>query len=120
MATILVVDDSSSMRKLISFALQSAGHTIVEASDGAEGLDKAKSTNVNLVITDQNMPKMTGLELVKSLRALPNYKFTPILVLTTESSQDYKTKGREAGASGWIIKPFSPDTLNATVKKVLG
>lgn len=120
MATILVVDDSASMRQLVTFALKSDGHEIIQAGDGVEALNAAKTSQANLVITDANMPNMDGLTLVKELRALPSYKFTPILVLTTESSQDVKMKGREAGASGWIVKPFSPDQLKATIKKVLG
>lgn len=120
MATILIVDDSTSMRQLVTFALKSDGHEIVQASDGVEALNIAKTNQANLVITDANMPNMDGLTLVKELRGLPNYKFTPILVLTTESGQEMKTKGRQAGASGWIVKPFSPDQLKATVKKVLG
>ncbi len=120
MATILIVDDSSTMRQLVTFTLKAAGHTIVEAVDGADGLEKAKASQADLVLTDENMPNMTGMELIKSLRALESYKFTPMLVLTTESGDANKAKGKAAGASGWLVKPFSPDVLQATVKKVLG
>ena len=119
MATILIVDDSTSMRQLVTFALKGDGHEVIQAEDGVEALKLAKTSQADLVITDANMPNMDGLTLVKELRTLPNYKFTPILVLTTESSQDYKMRGKQAGASGWIVKPFSPDQLLATVKKVL-
>ncbi len=120
MARILAVDDSASMRQMVSFTLKGAGHDVVEASDGKEALDKAKGTQVDLVLSDVNMPVMDGLTLVKELRALPSYKFTPILMLTTESTGDKKMEGRKAGATGWLVKPFNPDQLLATIKKVLG
>ncbi len=118
--TILAVDDSASIRQMISFTLKGAGYEIVEAADGQEGLDKAKAKPVNLVLTDQNMPKMDGLTLIKSLRALPQYKTVPILMLTTESSDTMKAQGRAAGATGWLVKPFDPQKLLEVVKKVLG
>jgi two-component system chemotaxis response regulator CheY len=119
MASILAVDDSASMRQMVSFTLKGAGYEVVEAVDGAEALNIAKSRNVNLVITDVNMPKMDGISLISELRKLPAYKFTPLLMLTTESSTDKKQAGKAAGATGWIVKPFNPDQLLATVKKVL-
>ncbi|MBK8016855.1 MAG: response regulator [Betaproteobacteria bacterium] len=118
--TILAVDDSPSIRNMVAFTLKSAGYDVVEAVDGQDGLDKAKSKQVNLVLTDQNMPRMDGLTLVKNLRAMPQYKSAPILILTTESSDDMKAKGRAAGATGWLVKPFDPPRLLEVVKKVIG
>ncbi len=120
MATILAVDDSASMRQMVSFTLKGAGYTVIEASDGQEALDKAKQGGVDLVLSDVNMPVMDGIELVRNLRSLPDYKFTPILMLTTESAGDKKSEGKAAGATGWLVKPFNPDQLLATIKKVLG
>lgn len=119
MANILIVDDSASMRQMVAFTLKAAGHQVTDAADGAQGLTKAKSSQFDLVISDVNMPNRNGLELTADLRALPNYKFIPILLLTTESSGDKKMAGKTAGATGWIVKPFNPDTLNQTVNKVL-
>jgi two-component system chemotaxis response regulator CheY len=93
---------------------------VAEASDGVQALSAAKSKRFNLVITDVNMPNMDGIALIKELRALPNYKFTPLLMLTTESSPEKKQQGKAAGATGWIVKPFNPEQLLSTVKKVLG
>lgn len=118
--TILAVDDSASIRQMVTFTLRAAGYDIIEAADGQEGLDKAKSKPVQLILTDQNMPKMDGLTLIKSLRALPQYKATPILVLTTESSDAMKAQGKAAGATGWLVKPFDPTKLLEVVKKVIG
>lgn len=120
MTKILAVDDSASMRQMVSFTLKSAGFDVTEASDGVEALQVAKSNSFDVVISDVNMPNMDGLSLVKELRALSNYRFTPILMLTTESSSDKKQAGRSAGATGWIVKPFNPDQLLATVNKVIG
>jgi len=120
MTKILAVDDSASMRQMVSFTLKSAGFQVTEASDGVEGLKAAKSGSFDVVISDVNMPNMDGLEMVKEIRSLPSYKFVPILMLTTESSGDKKQAGRSAGATGWIVKPFNPDQLLATVKKVIG
>lgn len=116
---ILAVDDSPSMRKMVSFTLQNAGYEVIEACDGAEGLEKAKASQVHLVLTDQNMPRMDGLTLIKSLRALPEYSSVPILMLTTESSDAMKAQGRAAGATGWMVKPFDPVKLIQVVKKVM-
>jgi len=120
MASILAVDDSESMRQMVSFALKDAGHTVVEAVDGQDALSRAKTNKVNLVITDINMPGMDGISLIRELRNLPDYKFTPILMLTTESTTDQKQQGKEAGATGWLVKPFNPDQLISTINKVLG
>jgi len=118
--TVLTVDDSASIRQMVAFTLKSAGYTVIEAADGQEGLDKAKANAVNLVLTDQNMPKMDGLTLIRSLRGLPQYKATPILMLTTESSDAMKAQGRSVGATGWLVKPFDPQKLLEVVKKVIG
>ena len=118
-ASILAVDDSASMRQMVSFTLKGAGYDVVEASDGVEALNIAKTRAVNLVITDVNMPNMDGISLIKELRALPGYRFTPLLMLTTESGADKKQQGKAAGATGWIVKPFNPDQLLKTVSKVI-
>ena len=118
--TILAVDDSASIRQMVAFTLKGAGYDVVEAVDGQDGLDKAKAKSVNLVLTDQNMPKMDGLTLIKSLRALAQYKSTPILMLTTEAGEDMKGQGKAAGATGWLVKPFDPQKLLEVVKKVIG
>ncbi|MBL4762584.1 MAG: response regulator [Gammaproteobacteria bacterium] len=120
MASILAVDDSASMRQMVTFTLKNAGHDVTEAEDGVQALGIAKGKSFDLVITDVNMPNMDGITLIKELRALPAFKFTPMLMLTTESSGDKKTQGKAAGATGWIVKPFNPDQLIATVTKVLG
>jgi two-component system chemotaxis response regulator CheY len=116
---ILAVDDSASMRQMVRYTLEGAGYKVVQAGDGVEALELAKITNADLVLTDVNMPRMDGLTLVRELRALSTYKFTPMLVLTTESGQDTKQRGKQAGATGWIVKPFNPEQLLATIAKVL-
>jgi len=117
---ILAVDDSASMRQMVTFTLKGAGYEVEEAADGQQALDKAKGGKFNLVISDVNMPVMDGITLIKELRTLADYKFIPILMLTTESTSDKKQEGKSAGATGWIVKPFNPDQLLATVKKVVG
>ncbi len=119
MAKILAVDDSASMRQMVSFTLKGAGHDVVEAVDGVDALAKAKGTTFDLVISDVNMPNMDGITLISELRALPAFKFTPMLMLTTESTGEKKQQGKAAGATGWIVKPFNPDQLLATIGKVL-
>src|SRR5690349_4217494 len=118
--TILAVDDSSSLRQMVAFSLKAAGYQVVEAVDGQDGLEKAKTQSVDLVLTDQNMPRMDGLQLIAQLRGLPTYAKTPILMLTTESSDEMKAKGRAAGANGWLVKPFDPQRLIEVVKKEIG
>lgn len=118
--TILTVDDSVSIRQMVSFTLKGAGYGVVEAVDGEDGLEKAKANSVNLVLTDQNMPKMDGLTLIKTLRGMSQYKGVPILMLTTESGDAMKTEGKAAGATGWLVKPFDPAKLLEVVKKVIG
>ncbi len=105
---------------MVNFTLKGAGYNVVEAVDGQDGLERAKAQNVNLVLTDQNMPRMDGLTLIRALRNMPNYKNVPILVLTTESSAEMKVQGRAAGATGWMVKPFAPQGLVDIVKKVIG
>ena len=118
---ILTVDDSASMRKMISFTLQSAGFDVIEKSDGLEAYEWAKQNEVpDLVLADINMPVMDGITLIKNLRALQSYKYTPILVLTTDSSSERKMQGKAIGATGWIVKPFNPDQLVSTIHKVVG
>jgi two-component system chemotaxis response regulator CheY len=120
MATILAVDDSNSLRQMVTFTLREAGFSVLEASNGAEAFDIAKRERADLVLSDVNMPVMDGLQLVRELRALPEYRCTPVLMLTTESSDEKKQAGKAAGATGWLVKPFDPEKLLATVRRVLG
>jgi two-component system chemotaxis response regulator CheY len=107
------------MRQMVSFTLKRAGYTVVEAADGVEALNYARTSAVDLVLTDVNMPNMDGISLVRELRQLAAYKFVPVLMLTTESGQDKKLLGKAAGATGWLVKPFNPEKLLATIEKVL-
>jgi two-component system chemotaxis response regulator CheY len=120
MAAILIVDDSPSMRRMVSFTLKEAGHQVSEAEDGRGALDAAAQVAVDLVVSDMNMPGMSGIELVGALRELPAFGRKPILMLTTETSDEAKRQAQAAGADGWIIKPFNPERLVAVVDKVLG
>lgn len=117
---ILIVDDSISMRQMISFTLKESGYDITEAVDGQDALIIAKQQTFDLVFTDQNMPNMDGLMLIQLLRTKTAHQTTPILMLTTEASDEMKKRGREAGATGWLVKPFDPQKLLNVVKKVLG
>ena len=119
MRSILAVDDSASMRQMVSFTLRSSGYDVIEAVDGQDALDKIGERQVDLVLTDQNMPRMDGLTLIRQLRGRDRFKRTPILVLTTESSDEMKQAGRAAGASGWMVKPFDPARLLEVIGKVL-
>jgi two-component system chemotaxis response regulator CheY len=107
------------MRQMVRYTLEGAGYEVIQAADGVEALDLAKGRGVDLVLTDVNMPRMDGITLVKELRGLDTYKFTPMLVLTTESGPETKMRGKQAGATGWIVKPFNPDQLLATIARVL-
>lgn len=118
MTSVLAVDDSVSMRQLVSFTLSEAGFEVVSAVDGKDALSKAQSNQVDVVLTDVNMPNMNGIELIKELRQLPSYRFTPMLLLTTESADDKKAEGKAAGATGWLVKPFDPEQLIATINRV--
>ncbi len=120
MPSVLAVDDSPSMRQMVQFTLASAGYEVIEAVDGEEALQLAKTRKVNLVLSDVNMPRRDGISLIRELRALPDYRLVPMLLLTTESAPEKKAEGKAAGATGWIVKPFNPESLLATVKKVLG
>lgn len=119
MPVILTVDDSPSMRKMVSFTLTGAGYEVVEAVDGVDAFEKAQVRSFDLVLTDQNMPRLDGLGLTRKLREHPNFKMTPILMLTTESSDLMKQAGRSAGATGWLVKPFDPVRLIEVIKKVV-
>jgi two-component system, chemotaxis family, chemotaxis protein CheY len=117
--TILAVDDSASMRRMVGVTLRTAGYAVIEASDGEEALEFARRNLVDLVLADVNMPHMDGISLIAALRALPGYELTPLLLLTTESSQQRKREGKQAGATGWMVKPFDPDQLLSTLARVL-
>jgi two-component system chemotaxis response regulator CheY len=119
MRSVLAVDDSASIRSLVSYVLKQAGFEVVLAEDGQEALDYAQENTVDLVLTDINMPNLDGIDLIKGLRALTHYKYVPLLVLTTEGGTDKKMEGKAAGATGWIVKPFDPDQLVTTINKVL-
>ncbi len=118
--SILSVDDSPTIRQMVKYSLEGAGYVVTEATDGQDGLNKAKAKTFDLILTDQNMPGMDGLTLIKSLRALPNYRTTPILMLTTEANDAMKAQGKAAGATGWLVKPFDPAKLVELIKKVIG
>jgi two-component system chemotaxis response regulator CheY len=119
MHSILAVDDSASMRQMVSFTLKSAGYTVVEAVDGQDAWEKSGSRDFDLVLTDQNMPRLDGIGLTKKLRQNPKFQNTPILILTTESSDQMKQAGRGAGATGWLVKPFDPTKLIEVIRKVI-
>lgn len=116
---IMVVDDSSTVRMAVAAALTEAGYSVVEAVDGRDGLDKLKADRVNLIISDVNMPNMDGIAMIKEVKELPNYKFTPVIMLTTESGQKVKDMGKEAGVKAWMVKPFKPDQMVQAVKTLL-
>jgi len=118
--SILIVDDSETVRQVLQLALGNAGYQVIEAEDGYDALGKLSGARVDMLITDLNMPNMDGLELIKKVREGGQHRFTPIVMLTTESSGEKKKAGREAGASGWIVKPFKPEQLLKVVKMVLG
>ena len=117
--TFLVVDDSASIRQLITFAVQDAGYDVLLAENGKDALAKLSGTKVDMVITDLNMPDMDGIELITQLRGMPDYKFVPIVMLTSEAQEGKKKEGKAAGASGWIVKPFSPEQLLNVVRKFI-
>jgi len=119
MKTALVVDDSPSMRMLVTHTLKEAGFSVLEGGNGQEGLGKLGGGAVQIIITDLNMPVMDGIEFIREARKLPQYRFTPILMLTTESQASKKQEGKTAGATGWLVKPFNPDQLLQVIAKVL-
>lgn len=117
--TILIVDDSSSVRQVIGITLRGAGYEVVEGCDGVDALAKLDGRKVHLIISDVNMPNMDGISFVKEVKQLPNYRFTPIIMLTTESADDKKREGQAAGARAWVVKPFKPDVLLGAVQKLI-
>ena len=119
MTKILAVDDSASMRQMVSFTLSGAGYDVTDACDGQQALDAAKKQTFDIVVSDVNMPVMDGITLIRELRKLPQYRSTPMLMLTTESSGNKKMEGKQAGATGWIVKPFNPEQLLKTIQRVI-
>ena len=117
--TVMVVDDSSSVRQVVSIALKGAGYAVIEACDGKDALAKLGEQKIHLMISDVNMPNMDGITLVKEGKKLPNYKFTPIIMLTTESQESKKLEGQAAGAKAWVVKPFQPAQMLAAVSKLI-
>ena len=117
--TIMIADDSTSIRQMVSHTLGQAGYDVIEAVDGQDALDKLMISPVSMLIADLNMPNMNGIELIKKVRENPRSKFIPIIMLTTESQENKKQKGRAAVATGWIVKPFDPEQLLTVIKKVL-
>jgi len=117
---IMTVDDSASIRQMVSFTLKNAGYDVIEATDGKDALAKLNNVHAHMVITDLNMPNLDGIGLIRELRSNASYRFVPIIMLTTESQDTKKQEGKQAGATGWIVKPFKPEQLLAVVKKVLG
>lgn len=118
MLSILAVDDSPSMRKMVSFTLVGAGYRVIEAVDGQDAFEKAQTEKIDLVLADQNMPRLDGIGLTRKLRETEQFKTTPILILTTESSDEMKQAGKAAGATGWLVKPFDPSRLIEVIQKV--
>lgn len=119
MKTIMTVDDSASLRQMVSVVLRRGGYGVVEAVDGLDGLSKLRGQELHLILTDINMPRMDGIEFTRQLRAIPQYKFIPVVLLTTESHPEKKQEGKAAGATAWIVKPFTPEQLLAVAKKVI-
>lgn len=116
--TALVVDDSVSLRQMVVFTLKHAGYSVLEGGTGREGLDRLQGQRVDIIITDINMPVMDGIEFVRNVRGMPAYKFTPILVLSTESQATKRQEGKAAGATGWLVKPFNPEQVLQVIAKV--
>lgn len=117
--TVLVVDDSASIRQVVGITLKSAGYDVIEGSDGKDALSKLTGQKVHLIISDVNMPNMDGITFVKEVKKLPAYKFTPIIMLTTESQESRKQEGQAAGARAWVVKPFQPAQMMAAVAKLI-
>lgn len=117
--TILIVDDSASVRQVVGIALRGAGYDVIEGTDGSDALAKLDGRKINLIISDVNMPKMDGITFVKEAKKLPNYKFTPVIMLTTESPEAKKAEGQAAGAKAWVVKPFQPAQMLAAVSKLV-
>lgn len=119
MKRVMTIDDSPSLRQMVALTLESAGYEVIEACDARDAIAKLSGREYHLFLTDLNMPGMDGIELTRKLRSMPEYKFVPIVLLTTESQQEKKMQGKAAGATGWIVKPFQPQDLLATVKRVV-
>ncbi len=117
--TIMIVDDSASLRQVVGIALRGAGYDVLEASDGKDALGKLKGQKVHLMISDVNMPNMDGISFVKAVKQIPAYKFTPVVMLTTESQDSKKKEGQEAGAKAWVLKPFKPEQMIGVVQKLV-
>lgn len=117
--TVLVVDDSATLRQVVSIALKGAGYDVIEACDGQDGIGKLNGSKVHLIISDVNMPNMDGITMVKEIKGMAEYKFTPIIMLTTEDQGEMKKKGQEAGAKAWMVKPFKPDQMLDAVSKLI-
>lgn len=117
--TIMVIDDSASLRQVVGIALKGAGYEVIEGRDGMDALSKLTGQKVNLVVCDVNMPNMDGITFVKELKKLPNYRFTPVIMLTTESQESKKQEGQAAGAKAWVVKPFRPEILLNAVQKLV-
>lgn len=117
--TILIVDDSASLRQVVAIALKSAGYDVIEGCDGVDGLARLDGTKIHLIISDVNMPNMDGLTMVQKIKEMPAYKFTPIVMLTTEAGTDKKDIGKAAGVKAWMVKPFKPDQMIDAVSKLI-
>lgn len=117
--TIMVVDDSSSLRQVVAIALRGAGYDVVEACDGKDALTKLDGRKLHLIISDVNMPNMDGITFLKEMRNNASYRFTPVIMLTTEAGDDKKREGQAAGAKAWVVKPFKPEQMLAAVSKLI-
>lgn len=117
--TVMIVDDSTSLRQVVSIALKGAGYDVIEACDGKDALSKLDGAKINLIISDVNMPNMDGITFVKEAKKLANYKFTPVIMLTTESQETKKAEGQAAGAKAWVVKPFKPEQMLTAVSKLV-
>lgn len=116
---ILIVDDSASLRQVVSIALKGAGYDVIQGVDGKDGLTKLDGQKIHLIVSDVNMPNMDGITMVQEIKKMPNYKFTPIIMLTTESGEDKKEAGKAAGVKAWVVKPFQPEQLLTAVSKLI-
>jgi two-component system chemotaxis response regulator CheY len=117
--TIMIVDDSASLRQVVGIALKGAGYDVLEGCDGADALSKLKGQKIHLIISDVNMPRMDGISFVGAVKQMPAYKFTPVIMLTTESAEERKREGQAAGAKAWMVKPFKPEVLLGAVQKLV-
>jgi two-component system chemotaxis response regulator CheY len=117
--TVLMVDDSAAIRQVVTITLKGAGYEVIEASDGVDALSKLTGQRIHLIISDVNMPNMDGISFLKQVKTLPGYKFTPVIMLTTESAEDKKLEGQAAGAKAWMVKPFQPQQMLAAVSKLV-